>query len=42
MFDLSFDAKIIDTRYRGFGVVDMEKDEIGDYFPEILLKQDCS
>jgi len=43
MFDLSFDAKIIDTPgIKGFGVVDMEKDEIGDYFPEFfVLKQDC-
>ena len=43
MFDLSFNAKIIDTPgIKGFGVVDMEKDEIGDYFPEFFaLKQDC-
>jgi ribosome biogenesis GTPase len=43
MFDLSFDAKIIDTPgIKGFGVVDMEKEEVGDYFPEIFkLKQDC-
>ncbi len=43
MFDLSFDAKIIDTPgIKGFGVVDMEKNEIGDYFPEFFaLKQDC-
>ncbi|GAA4964834.1 ribosome small subunit-dependent GTPase A [Algibacter aquimarinus] len=43
MFDLSFNAKIIDTPgIKGFGVVDMEKEEIGDYFPEIFeLKQDC-
>jgi ribosome biogenesis GTPase len=43
MFDLSFDAKIIDTPgIKGFGVVDMDKEEIGDYFPEIFkLKQDC-
>jgi ribosome biogenesis GTPase / thiamine phosphate phosphatase len=43
MFDLSFDAKIIDTPgIRGFGVVDMEKQEIGDYFPEFFaLKQGC-
>ena len=43
MFDLSFDAKIIDTPgIKGFGIVDMEKEEIGDYFPEIFkLKQDC-
>ncbi|WAC01533.1 ribosome small subunit-dependent GTPase A [Lacinutrix neustonica] len=43
MFDLSFNAKIIDTPgIKGFGVVDMEKEEISDYFPEFFkLKQDC-
>ncbi|MDG1728465.1 MAG: ribosome small subunit-dependent GTPase A [Algibacter sp.] len=43
MFDLSFGAKIIDTPgIKGFGIVDMEPEEIGDYFPEIFkLKQDC-
>ncbi|TXG38557.1 ribosome small subunit-dependent GTPase A [Seonamhaeicola maritimus] len=43
MFDLSFDAKIVDTPgIKGFGVVDMDKEEVGDYFPEIFaLKQDC-
>ncbi len=43
MYDLSFKAKIIDTPgIKGFGVVDMEKEEIGDYFPEFFeLKQDC-
>lgn len=43
MFDLNFDAKIIDTPgIKGFGIVDMEPEEIGDYFPEIFkLKQDC-
>ena len=43
MFDLSFDAKIIDTPgIKGFGVVDMEKEEVGDYFPEFFaLKQYC-
>lgn len=43
MFDLSFDARIIDTPgIKGFGVVDMDKDELGDYFPEFFaLKQDC-
>lgn len=43
MFDLSFDAKIIDTPgIRGFGVVEMEKEEIGDYFPEFFaLKSEC-
>lgn len=43
MFDLSFDAKIIDTPgIKGFGVVDMDKEEVGDYFPEFFeLKQHC-
>ncbi|KOY52161.1 ribosome small subunit-dependent GTPase A [Polaribacter dokdonensis] len=43
MFDLSFDAKIIDTPgIKGFGVVDMDKYELGDYFPEFFaLKQYC-
>ncbi|WP_435136935.1 ribosome small subunit-dependent GTPase A [Formosa sp. A9] len=43
MFDLDFGAQIIDTPgIKGFGVVDMEKEEVGDYFPEFFaLKQDC-
>lgn len=43
MFDLSFGARIIDTPgIKGFGVVDMEKEEIGNYFPEFFeRKQDC-
>ena len=43
MYDLDFDARIIDTPgIRGFGMVDMEPDEIGDYFPEFFrLKSDC-
>lgn len=43
MFDLSFGAKIIDTPgIKGFGIVDMDTEEIGDYFPEFFaLKQDC-
>ncbi|MDG1040077.1 MAG: ribosome small subunit-dependent GTPase A [Polaribacter sp.] len=43
MFDLSFKASIIDTPgIKGFGVVDMEKDEVDDYFPEFLaIKNDC-
>ncbi|THD68906.1 ribosome small subunit-dependent GTPase A [Robertkochia marina] len=43
MFDLDFGARIIDTPgIRGFGIVDMDKDEIGDYFPEFFaLKGDC-
>jgi len=43
MYDLSFGAKIIDTPgIRGFGIVDMERDELGDYFPEFFkLKSEC-
>ena len=43
MFDLSFDARIIDTPgIKGFGVVDIDRHELGDYFPEFFaLKQDC-
>ncbi|MCM4169425.1 Small ribosomal subunit biogenesis GTPase RsgA [Arenibacter antarcticus] len=43
MFDLEIDAKIIDTPgIKGFGIVDMEKEEIGDYFPEFFkLKGEC-
>ena len=43
MFDLSFEAKIIDTPgIRGFGVVEMDNEEVGDYFPEFFaLKQEC-
>ncbi|BCY28210.1 ribosome small subunit-dependent GTPase A [Flavobacterium okayamense] len=43
MFDLEFGAKIIDTPgIRGFGIVDMEPEEIGDYFPEFFaLKDQC-
>ena len=43
MYDLSFDARIIDTPgIKGFGVVDMEKEEVGDYFPEFFeLKSNC-
>ena len=43
MYDLSFGAKIIDTPgIRGFGVVEMDDEELGDYFPEFFrLKQDC-
>ncbi|MGB5667992.1 MAG: ribosome small subunit-dependent GTPase A [Maribacter sp.] len=43
MFDLSFDAKIIDTPgIKGFGIFDMEKDEMSDYFPEFFkLKSGC-
>ena len=43
MFDLSFDAQIIDTPgIKGFGVVDIEREELGDYFPEFFrLKHEC-
>src|SRR6478609_85200 len=43
MFDLSFDAQIIDTPgIRGFGIVDMEPAEVSDYFPEFFkLKSQC-
>ena len=43
MYDLSFDARIIDTPgIKGFGVVDMEPDEVDDYFPEFLaVKNNC-
>ena len=41
MFDLSFEAKIIDTPgIRGFGIVDMEKSEIKGYFPEFFALED--
>jgi ribosome biogenesis GTPase len=41
MYDLSFDAKIIDTPgIKGFGVVDMEPHEISGYFPEFFELQD--
>jgi ribosome biogenesis GTPase len=43
MFDLSFDAKIIDTPgIKGFGIVDMEPSEVSGYFPEFFrLQEDC-
>ena len=43
MFDLSFEAQIIDTPgIKGFGVVDMEPAELDNYFPELFaLKQSC-
>ena len=43
MFDLSFDAHIIDTPgIKGFGVVDMEPAELDHYFPELFrIKSDC-
>ena len=43
MYDLSFDAQIIDTPgIKGFGIVEMEKEELADYFPEFFaLKTHC-
>jgi len=43
MFDLSFGGQIIDTPgIKGFGVVEMDKEELGDYFPEFFaLKKNC-
>jgi ribosome biogenesis GTPase / thiamine phosphate phosphatase len=43
MYDLRFDAQIIDTPgIKGFGIVDMEKEEISGYFPEFFkLKDQC-
>lgn len=43
MYDLSFDAKIIDTPgIKGFGIVDLEKEDISGYFPEFFkLKDQC-
>lgn len=43
MFDLDFDARIIDTPgIKGFGVVEIDRDELGDYFPEFFSrKQNC-
>lgn len=41
MYDLAFGAKIIDTPgIKGFGIVDMEKEEISGYFPEFFQLQD--
>ncbi|MDC0249587.1 ribosome small subunit-dependent GTPase A [Flavobacteriales bacterium] len=43
LYDLSFGASIIDTPgIRGFGLVELNPSEIGDYFPEFFtLKQKC-
>ena len=41
MYDLAFDAKIIDTPgIKGFGVVDMQKEEVSGFFPEFFKLQD--
>lgn len=43
MYELDFGARIIDTPgIRGFGLVEMKKEELGGYFKEFLvLKQKC-
>ena len=43
MYDLCFGAQIIDTPgIKGFGVVEVEKQELGNYFPEFFeLKDQC-
>ena len=43
MFDLPFGARIIDTPgIKGFGMVEIEKEELSDYFPEFFaLKHQC-
>ena len=43
MYDLSFNARIIDTPgIKGFGIIDMEAAEISGYFPEFFkLKDQC-
>ena len=41
MYDLSFGAQIIDTPgIKGFGVVEIEKEELGDYFPEFFERKE--
>jgi ribosome biogenesis GTPase len=40
MYDLSISAKIIDTPgVKGFGVVDIEKEELADFFPEFFKRK---
>lgn len=43
MFDIDETTKLIDTPgIKGFGLVDMENEEVADYFPEFFrLKQNC-
>ena len=43
MFDVGENTKIIDTPgIKGFGLVNMEREEIGNYFPEFLRRsKDC-
>jgi ribosome biogenesis GTPase len=43
MYDLTFEGQIIDTPgIKGFGIVEIEKEELADYFPEYFaLKEHC-
>ena len=43
MYDLSFDAQIIDTPgIKGFGMVEIDKEELSGYYPEFFkLKEHC-
>ncbi len=43
LFDINFGTRIIDTPgIKGFGIVDLEKNEIGDFFPEFFQnKTNC-
>ncbi|MDA0758298.1 MAG: ribosome small subunit-dependent GTPase A [Bacteroidetes bacterium] len=43
MFDLNFEASIIDSPgIKGFGLIDIDKNELGDFFTEfILYKPNC-
>lgn len=43
MFDLSIGGRVIDTPgIKGFGIVDIENESLGDYFPEFFkLKPQC-
>ena len=43
MFDVNEETQLIDTPgIKGFGLVEMEKEEVGNYFPEFLaLKEHC-
>ena len=43
MFDLRFGAKIIDSPgIKGFGLIDIDKTELSNYFSEFrLIKHDC-
>ncbi len=43
LFDINYDARVIDTPgIKGFGIVNFDKNEIGDFFPEFLKnKNNC-